>query len=73
MATKAKPQLSREEREQIERLSDDLGDRGAATELMVHPITIARALACRPLRPSTAQCLRSRLRELTAVQATIQR
>jgi IS30 family transposase len=60
----ANAQLSREERAQIERLSEKLGDAHAAATLLVHPATLSRALARRQLRSSTVQCLRSRLREL---------
>lgn len=60
----AHAQLSREERAEIERLSEKLGDVRAAAALLVHPATLSRALARRQLRNSTVQCLRSRLREL---------
>lgn len=63
-------QLSREERAQIERLSESLGDAHAAATLLVHPATLNRALARKRLRGSTVQCLRSRLRELEQSEPT---
>lgn len=58
--------LSVAEREQLRKQLDRLGDDRAASALCVHRVTIYRALAGRDIRPSTAECLRSRLRALQA-------
>jgi hypothetical protein len=56
--------LTRSERAQLERLMTEHGDRRAAQLLLVSLATLIKAVARCRLRPSTAQCLRSRIREL---------
>ncbi len=58
-------QLSRAELDRISKLVEAMGDLSAAKLLCVHPQTVNKALAQRRLRSSTAQCLKSRLRELS--------
>lgn len=64
--------LNREERDQVETLAETLGDAGAAAALRIHYSTLIKALARRPLRSSTIQCVRSRLRELATAELSRQ-
>lgn len=57
--------LSKEELDQIRGYSDSYGETRVASVLMVHVATVNRALALRELRPSTVQCIRSRLKDLS--------
>lgn len=61
--------LTPTELRRIQGLTREHGDRPAARLLLVNIGTLTKALAGRPLRPSTSQCLRSRLRELDNQEA----
>ncbi len=60
-----KAPLNANDRTRARKLTEKVGEQVAAAQLLINRATLARALAGRPLHASTAQCLRSRLQELT--------
>lgn len=57
-------ELSRSEINKLRGLQDSLGLSEAAARIGVHHSTLTRAIAGLKIRPTAAQCLRSRLHEL---------